>query len=333
MADSEQRRLESEQRRLESEQRRLESALRSVQVQRWDAPISSMVKLRTNFEHFFVDALAAVRVTGAARLYMIRDEEWAARQPLTLESYGAFLEQTQDMGSNLPDIYVFEQLHGTQTSPPGPPLGGQPGARGHDGASQGRSSAMQSEFRHGVLHRDGSLCVLCRSGPPVEAAHIIARITELPELRAACLLVPNVPNNGIMLCIPCHRLHDAFMWCYDPSRGVVVAEALIQDEEQGQIWKARVGIQLSQPDAGDAAKVAWWPPPSVWAAGVARFEAAKADRRAIADDLPYSCGTCKRRFKQASGITRHKCGQVQQKLFTPKLGRSAGGGGGGDAED
>ena len=304
---------DSEQRRLESVQRRLESTLRSVQVQRWDAPISSMVKLRTTFEHFFVEAVAAVKVTGAARLYMIRDEKWAARQPLTSECYAAFLEQSQNLGATLPDIYVFEQMPGSGQS-------GAAGGRGegaHGGASHSRSesSSVQSEFRRAVSLRDGARCVLCRGDPPLEAAHIVARVAELPELHAALLLGPNAPSNGIMLCIPCYRLHDASLWCFDPSRGVVVADALLLDKELGPIWRARAGAQLSQPDAADATKAAWWPPPSVWAAGVARFEAAIEERHADADERPFSCGQCHKRLKRASGVAFHSCGQVQHQSY------------------
>ena len=184
------------------------------------------------------------------------------------------------------------------------------------------------------MYRDGPLCVLCRGEPPLEAAHIIARIAEMPELLAANLLSANVTNNGIMLCIPCHRLHDAFMWCFDPSRGVVVADALLYDEGLGPAWSKRVGAPLSQPDAADAAKAAWWPSDSVWAAGVARFEAAKGKRHAEADKKPFSCGKCRKRFVRAIGLTTHTCDKVQHKLFTPESVRSAGGGAreGGDAE-
>ena len=316
----------------ESEQRKLESTLRSVQVQRWDAPIFSMVKLRTTFEHFFVEALAAVKVTGAARLYMIRDEKWAVRQPLTSESYAAFLEQSQNLGTTLPDIYVFD----TQTFPSEPPAGleqdivvaDEHGVGGHDGASYSRSSdSVQADFSYAVSLRDGPRCVLCRAEPPLEAAHIIARIAEQPELLAAGLLSANVPNNGIMLCVPCHRLHDAFMWCFDPSAGVVVADALSHDEELGPIWSARAGAQLSQPSAADAVKAAWWPSASVWAAGVARFEAARVERHAEADERPFSCGICRKRYKRASGVTNHNCGQVQHQPVRSAAGGARVGGG------
>ena len=323
----------------ESEQRRLASTLRSVQVQRWDAPISSMVKLSTTFAQFYVEALAAVKVTGAARLYMIRDEKWGQRLPLTLDSYAAFLTQSQDLRWTLPDIHVFEQMPGAQTSPLVPPAGLAQGAAveeggEHDGASHSRSTAMQTDFRNAVSLRDGQLCVQCRGKSSLEAAHIIARIAEQSELLSAGLLSANVPNNGIMLCTVCHLLHDAFLWCFDPPKGVVVADALLHDADLGAAWALRVGTQLSQPSAADLVKATWWPPASVWAAGVARFEAARLERHAEADRRPFSCGICRKRFKLARGLTGHRCGQVQHQLFTPESVRSASSGAraGGGAE-
>lgn len=185
---------------------------------------------------------------------------------------------------------------------------------------------MQSEFRRTVMGRDGQQCVLCRGAPPLEAAHIVARIAKPDELRAALLMGPNVASNGIMLCVPCHRLHDAFMWCFDPDRGVVVADALLHDEDLGLLWRDRVGVQLSQPSAADADKAAWWPPASVWAAAVDRFEAARVERHAKADDFPFFCGVCGKRYKDAVWIAKHRCEHVRHKLFTPKSVRSAGGG-------
>jgi hypothetical protein len=324
--------LEIEQLRQEIEQRRQERALRSVHVHRWDSPVSSMVKLSLSFEHFFVEALAAVKITGAARLYMIRDENWAVRQPLSAASYEAFLQQSRDFSSMLPDIYVFEQLPSGNTSLLGPPAGQaeesaseDSGEEEHpgDGASQACSSSMEADFRRGVTLRDGPLCVLCCSRePPLEAAHIIAHTAEQPELLAAGLLCPNVPNNGIMLCIPCHRLHDSFMWCFDPSKGVVVADALLHDEGLGSEWRRRVGAQLSQPAAGTAL-AAWWPPASVWAAGVGRFEAARAESLAKADKKPFFCGMCLKRYVKADGVLNHQCGRGQMgQLSTPASERS-----------
>lgn len=136
-------------------------------------------------------------------------------------------------------------------------------------------------------------------------------------------------NNGIMLCINCHHLHDAFMWCFDPARGVVVADALLQDEDLGPIWRARAGAQLSSQTLPMLWALSKWPPASVWAAGVARFEAAREERHAEADKYPISCGICRKRYKRASGVVNHKCGQVQNKLFTPVSARSAGSAGGG----
>jgi hypothetical protein len=196
-------------------------------------------------------------------------------------------------------------MSGNQTSPLGPPavheqevvVVEEQGEGEHGGASQARTSVMQADFRHSASLRDGARCVLCRAEPPLEAAHIILRIADVPELLAAGLLSAKVANNGIMLCIPCHRLHDAFMLCFEPSKGVLVADALSHDEELGLVWGARAGAQLSQPDAAVAVKVFWWPPASVWAAGVARFEAAKEEHHAEADENPFACGICHKRYK------------------------------------
>jgi hypothetical protein len=100
----------------ESERRRLESTLRSVCVHRWDAPISSMVKLRTSFDHFLVEAMAAARISGVARLYLIIDEKWAERLPLTNDNYGSFLEQSRDLRTKIPDVFVFEEMVNFKTS-------------------------------------------------------------------------------------------------------------------------------------------------------------------------------------------------------------------------
>ena len=107
----------------DAEYRREEATLRSVQARRWDAPITSMVKLRQSFKHFYVEALSAVRVSGVARLYVFEDEVWHKRQALTAESYGAFLEKSRDLGTIPPDIYVFELMSPIQVSPSGPSAG------------------------------------------------------------------------------------------------------------------------------------------------------------------------------------------------------------------
>jgi len=309
---------DSEQRRLESEQRQLESTLRSVCVHRWDAPISSMVKLRTSFDHFFVEALAAVKISGAARLYLIMDEKWAERRSLTFESYASFLEQSRDLKAKIPDVFIFEQMPSAKSSPEGPPIldreapadvhNGLDDNDGDDGVSRSRSSAMQSDFRQALMLRDGSECVLCRNNAPLEAAHIIPRIADQSEMLAAGLLTLNVPTNGMMLCIPCHRLHDSFMWCFNPDTGVVVADALLHDKDLGSLWRDRVGNQLVKPPVDDAVKTAWWPPPLVWAAAIARFEAAKLERHEKADSSPHFCNTCGKRFEKGRGVTEHTCG-------------------------
>ena len=111
------------------------------------------------------------------------------------------------------------------------------------------------------------------------------------------------------------------MWCFDPSRGVIVADALLDDADLGPVWIQRVELQLAQP--AEAVNAFWWPPASVWATGVARFEASREKRHTQADEHPFPCDKCRRRFKLASGIAKHKCGQAQHVLFTPESVRSA----------
>jgi hypothetical protein len=151
-------------------------------------------------------------------------------------------------------------------------------------------------------------------------------------LRTAGLLTANLPNNGILLCVPCHRLYDASMWCFDPSSGVVVADALLSDASLGEAWKARVGAQLSLPD--DAALVLNWPPPSAWSASLGLFQEARERRHAKADAAQFPCSVCGKRWVTLKGWSDHKCCGVQAShiYHTPNAlrRRIIGGGGGGE---
>lgn len=152
-----------------------------------------MVQLRLSYGAFRVQALAAVRVTGAARLYRLPDNNWLARQPLTADTFAALLELSRDPSSSLPDILVFEPMLGESTSPGAPPLALAVGAEApqaaavDDGCSS-RSSAVQSGFRRTLLNRDGkaSACALCGERP-VEAAHVIPRVASADLIKRACL--------------------------------------------------------------------------------------------------------------------------------------------------
>ena len=61
---------------------------------------------------------------------------------------------------------------------------------------------------------------------------------------------------------------------------------------------------------------------------------ANLNSQAEADKSPFACVKCHKRYKRASGITKHKCGQVRHQLIMPASVRSAGGGArvGGGAE-
>ncbi len=296
-------------RRAEAAARSAEAALCHINVRRWDGHTSAVVKLRLSFAHFRAEALGAVRVAGLARLYTVRGDGWQERQLLTDATYAALLHSIQCGGDLLVDVLVFQPLPGAHTSPDKAPVDGQeapPGdalvarARGGDEASSGRSTAVQSEFRVAILRRDGKACVLCRSSNTLlEAAHVIPRTAGLPLLHTAGLLTANLPHNGILLCVPCHRLYDASMWCFDPSSGVVVADALLSNAALGETWKARVGAQLSQPD--DAAKALYWPPPSTWAASLGLFQEARVRRHAKADAAQFPCSVCGKRWATLKG--------------------------------
>ena len=84
-------------------------------------------------------------------------------------------------------------------------------------------------------------------------------------------------------CNPCNRLYDYFMWCFNDATGVVVADALLHDNDLGSVWRERVGIQLVKP-VDNAVKIFWWPPSLVWAAAVARFEADKVESAHISKE-------------------------------------------------
>ena len=353
-AEAAERRAEAEARRAEAAERSAEAAARSaeaaarsaeaalchINVRRWDGHTSAVVKLRLSFAHFRAEALGAVRVAGLARLYTVQGGGWQERQLLTDATYAALLRGIQSGGDVLVDVLVFQPLPGADASPDKAPVEGQeapPGdalvarARKGDEASSGRSTAVQSEFRIAILRRDGKACVLCSSSSSLlEAAHVIPRTAEFPLLLSAGLMTANQPSNGIMLCVPCHRLYDAFMWCFDPTSGVVVADALLSDAALGEAWKARVGAQLSQPD--DAAKALNWPPPSAWAASLVLFHAARDKRHAKADAAQFACSVCGKRWVLLKGLTRHSClgAQASATYHTPSaLRRQASGGGGG----
>ena len=329
------RKEEAARRKEEAARRDEEASLRFIQVQRWDGPVSAMVQLRLSHGAFLVQALAAVRMTGAARLYLLNDDNnWLDRQPLTADTFSTLLELSRDLSSPLPTVFVFEQVPGTRTSPGAPPLalGAEaPQAVAVEDGCTSRSSAAQASFRRALLLRDGedSGCALC-SERPVEAAHIIPRIASTEQLKLARLLDANCALNGILLCQDCHFLHDQHMWHFLPSTGVIVADALASDSELGALWSGRAGRQLARP--ADEYQASWWPLDSVWIVAHADFEAAREGRRALADEKPHACAECNWRGKTARGLREHRCDRVKTRLFTPLLHRAAGGGGGRNEE-
>ena len=307
--------------------RREEAGLRSVLVRCWGDPSEGMAKLSPSFAAFFAAALAAVRVTGTARLYLLRSGDWKQRTPLDAAVYAAALVEWRAPGAALPDVFVFDQ--GATVSPEAPPdQYGAPAGGARSGSSVGsRATAIQQLFRKQLLWRDGSVCVLCAATSELQAAHIVPRVAVEAKLEAAGLPDANVVSNGVILCISCHRLHDAFMWCVDASGRVRVADALKHDAELGSLWTERGAgaLSLAQPSRSDKAR--WWPTASVWAADAASFDEARGERHRLADLRPFVCASvCRARFKTAGGLQRHACkGRSLGMLSfeTPAFARSA----------
>jgi hypothetical protein len=329
-------------RRAEAQAASAEAALCYINVRRWDGHTSAMVKLRLSFAHFRAEALGAVRVKGQARLYTVRGDRWQERQPLTDAPYEALLRSAQDEGGELADVLVFQPMLGADASPDKAPVDAQEvpprdalaaQARGGTEASSGRSSTIQSMFRANIVKRDGNACVLCRgTSSPLEAAHVLPRTAGPALLHKAGLMDANETLNGILLCTPCHRLYDAFMWCHDPTTGVVVADALLHDAALGKAWGSRVGAQLRKPD--EAVWALYWPPTSVWAASLCLFHDARTRRHAKADAAPFPCSVCGDRWVLLRGLTHHTCrgAKASATFHTPIALRKRASGGGGAGE-
>jgi hypothetical protein len=325
-AEAAARSAEAAARSAEAAARNAEAALCHITVRRWDGRTSALVKLRLSLAHFRADALGAVGVAGQARLYTVRGDGWQERQPLTPATFAALLRSAQDEGGGeLADVLVFQPLPGAR-APARDALAAR-AAWGDDeeASSECSHDSVQSHFCTVILKRDGPACVLCRSSSPLEAARLIPRSAGQELLYKAGLLASNQPENGMLLCVPCHRLYAASMWCLDPASGVVVADALLRDAALGGAWGPRVGAQLRKPDVFANC----WPPPSAWAASLGLFNDAQEARRARASAAPFSCSDCGTRWALPTGLIRHACrgAQVSATRHAPRaLRRRASGG-------
>jgi hypothetical protein len=223
---------------------------------------------------------------------------------------------------------VFELQPGAETLPQAPPAAeaqgsDAPGAAGEgDTLSSARSSQAQEAFRLSLFARDsaGAACAVC-AGEPVEAAHILPRTTSIEKLFPAHLANADAVQNGILLCRDCHTAHDVFLWHYLPARGIVVAEALLQDAVRGAQWHARAGRQLTMPTAEQVVQLGWWPPESVWEVAFTDFVSAQAERSAHAAAYAFSCARCSWRGKSEKGLTGHACSRTRGTLLFTPLGR------------
>lgn len=89
------------------------------------------------------------------------------------------------------------------------------------GTSSSRvGNKIARRFRQLVLARDGQMCIVCRSGGPLHAHHI--------DDFASFPLLQGDPNNGVTLCVPCHKKAHSKMGGY----GFITLEGKV-------IWKFR----------------------------------------------------------------------------------------------
>jgi predicted restriction endonuclease len=125
-----------------------------------------------------------------------------------------------------------------------------------------------------VEARDGKRsCVACGEASATEAAHILRRTTPRPLLVAAKLRSAWDIRNGVMLCGDCHLFFDKYLWSVDEKGTVVVADALLADEEEGPHFRPMVGKHLRHTE-GDLD----WPVKQTWERHKQLFEAARVER-------------------------------------------------------
>ena len=183
-----------------------------------------------------------------------------------------------------------------------------------DEASSARSSALQTDFHNACLARDGMSCVLCVdgdgniaedgvAGAEVDAAHILPRDSKTAVMNAVDLLTSWDPRNGIVLCKRCHLAFDHGLWHVDAAGAAVVADAAKSDPQVGRYWRARDGRLLRRPTMDFQLKS--FPTEKVWAATLAKFDAAREQRHRLAAEYEYRCGQCSKCYQRYSALEKH----------------------------
>ena len=326
----------------------LASALPEVRVKEWLSPgLGSFVQLKPTFTAFH--AAAALRVgvpTEAAKVYWFDPEASGdvlpveRRKAVTATTYDGFVAACR--GGHASTVHVYASIPAAPSPLQGraaavPAAGAEKGV-GARSTSTGRLSGFQNLFKEQVRQRDVGpdgkpRCVLC--GPdfpglphtPPEAAHVIRWERPIADVKEAGLLSAWDVRNGVMLCKACHTQFDAFLWHVGPDDRVVVANALLDadDEVVRRYWAKRNGRRLVRPLPPHDAS---WPLPPTWAAH-ARGVGAKQKKRHAKD---FPCDVCGHLCKDAQGVKQHKdmgaCGRHARQVFvTPRRRRRGGGAG------
>lgn len=318
-----------------------EAAFPMLRVKEWLSTRSEVfVKLSRQFETFFADACLRVDVAPPAALYWFEGEMLiASRKKLLPDNYGDFVALC--IAGKRPTVHVFKHgspAPGHTTSPDESPAARVPLPEGHSaasGSSSARDPGKQEEFRLSLLRRDGRSCVLChesRDARYLEAAHVVPQRSSGSVLSAHGLATSACPQNGVMLCGVCHEFFDRWMWYVTADGTVVVADALLHDEDGAfkSYWAKRNSRPLLQ--AADMTRTLW-PPSSVWKFRELKFLEAQRSRWESAEK-PH-CSKCGRICKNHQGLAAHidsgacqRAATLCRKVVhaTPTMHRRSGGG-------
>ena len=275
-----------------------------VEARVWMARSGVKVRLLPSFIHFQQATAAALALPLASRLYWLPTDSIADRRRIADdETFQLFRDEWA--GGQRPIVWAYPPpVPGAPASPeelpfapaevhtPAPPAGSSVGTR---------DSRQQREFRASLESRDGKdSCVACGHAGPTEAAHIIRHRASPSLVRAAGLHTAWDVRNGVMLCHTCHLYFDTHFWCVGEDGKVVVAEALLADEDCERHFHPLVGLKLRH-SPGDSN----WPTAATWRCQAQQFLTARAKRHEARAEREFMCEDCGSLFKRDANFRHH----------------------------
>ena len=277
-----------------------------VEARVWMARSGVKVRLLPSFRHFHQATVGALALPLASRLYWLPSEHSAIadrRRITDDETFNLFRDEWA--GGRRPTVWAYPPpAPGEPPSPEelpfAPPLVQSPAPRA-GGSAGTRDSRQQREFRASVEDRDGkNSCVACGAAGPTEAAHIVRRKAAASLVREAKLRTTWDVRNGVMLCHMCHLYFDKHFWCVGEDGKVVIADALLADEECERHFRPMVGVELRHsPGERD------WPAAETWLCQEKLFKAARDKRHAERAEREFMCEDCGSLFKTARNFQHH----------------------------